>query len=546
MKKHNGKILFWAVFFFFISFFPVNTVKADSYFTAWFDILNDPSFGYHQAQYAPSTLNLIFLSYSYTDHSDTHVKIDCNNDGTYEIDRTIVVPPSPYGGYWMYRNGGGYFISGGDYWRYNDPNSGEPAYWASIRDNSLNCFYPKPGNYTIKMIAERGGIKQEGARSFSLREPMVNMDAKGFYDNDIIGTLYLPGPSVWMGKPIKAPADIDFGVAVYNSKPEWSLFTPTGTLKFDCEGDGKYDATRGYSKETNVSGYGQEWQLWCAPYSNTATYWSSCKNSISNSMNWYPKVCHYDKPGIYQAIVRAELPTGAEPYTRDTWVSVPVLPSNPNAVIDFSTGSDPTFGEAPLKGVDLKVNVNGVTWAHTTYSFDCGNGQTTNYSINSTYPKDFSQDYSYTLKDFCNYTTAGEYIAKANLEFRALKFPGGVDNALLPSTLFTKVSETSNYTTYVAKKEFKIVATGLISGGTPGNMARYIITSPFNLRWDVDSASSCVVSQMDGIYSKTINKSIGTIEGIDVSAGLHDYKLNCVSKAGGSIEKIIKLNVVKP
>jgi hypothetical protein len=541
MKKHIGKFFFLAILFSFAGLVHITSVKAASYLNAFFMIVNDPTLGLHQGQHAPSTLKLAFFSYSYTDKSDTSLKIDCNNDGSYEINRMIPVSP-----WYPYRGEGQmvvYEIGSFSHSMYVDPRSNEPAYWASAKDNSLICTYPSAGSYTIKMVAERGGLKQEMTRSFTINPPLVDMQAKGFYKNGIIGTLYLPGPSIVTGEPIRVPADIDVGVAVYSNRTEWPLFTPYATLQFDCNGDGKIDATKGYSTTTNVSNWGQEWTLWCMPYSNTGSMWTSCKNPIQSSMNWYSKACHYDKPGMYTATVKAELPTGGAPYVRDTWFSVPVLPGDSNATINFSTGSDPVFGEAPLKGVDLKVDIAGITWANAVYTFDCGNGQTKDYSIISTNPADFIQDYSYNLKDFCNYTIPGEYTAKVKLEFNALNFiygTGGVRNVLLPSTLFTKVSEMPNYTVYVAKKELRVVAAGKVAEG------EYVITSPFNLRWDVDVASSCTISRLNGIYSQTFNKSIGTIEGISLAPGVYDYKLNCTSKSGGVTEKIIKLNVVKP
>lgn len=556
MKSYSNKILFLTVFFSLMGLISAVPAKADSYFNAWFDILNDPTFGYHQAQYAPSTLKLYAFSYSYTDKSDTHFKVDCDSNGTYELDRIVSFYP------WdMWNGGGGYFTDGGDYWRYNNPRSDKPAYWAFIRDNSLKCYYPLPGDYTITMVAERGGITAVSSRSFNLREPAVETQARPFYDNNIIGNVTGGYGAVWEGKMPKAPADIDFGVAIYNpitysgTNSHWPLFTSSATLKFDCDSDGKYDATEGYSTTTNIPFYGRQWELWCASGGNfnIPNMWSSCLNPISASTNWYSKVCHYDKPGMYQALIRAELPTGAEPYVRNTSVNVPVLPSSSDATIDFSTGSDPAFGEAPRNGVDLEVNVSGVTWAHATYSFDCGNGQTANYSINSTYPKDFIQNYSYNLKDFCNYATPGEYTAKANLEFRAAKFPGGIDNVLSPSALFTQTATSPNFTTYQAKKELKIIATGKISGGTTGGttggtgaaMDEYIMVSPFNLKWDVDMASSCTVTQKEGIYSKTVSPKGPPIEGFNMAPGTYFYELTCVNASGKSANRTIKITVVK-
>lgn len=519
---------------------PVSAAAWDDpkFLTGNLIFLNPPWDSGLKSHYTPSIVNLGILAGSPTS-GGTIIKVDCENDGKYEINQSVPGNgPTKHAGSFEVENSSGSALVSVDYdWL---------GYWSRLQAPQAVCNYSLPGTYTIKLVAEKNGVRFESEKSFSLEETTVDMKVKPFYDNDIIGTVIKSDLGVLTGKVPKAPADIDLGVAIYNHDWQWPLFSSSAVLKLDCNNDGKTDVTKNYSTTTNVPISGNEWDLWCSYYPK----WpddsgESCKTQTQLSMNWYSDACHYDKPGIYTAKIRAELPrVGADPYVKEGQVDIPVIPSQLGAV-DFSTGGDLAYGEAPLKGVDLKVNVTGVTWANATYTFDCGNGQTKVYSIPSTFPKDFVQDYSYNLKDFCDYTVPGEYIAKADLKFNAIQFTAGTNqfsNILLPATVFTKVSEMPDHSSavYVAKKEIKVVATGKVAEG------EYVITSPFNLRWDVESASSCVVSQMDGIYSKTVNKLIGTIEGIDVSVGVHSYKLNCISKSGESTEKIIKLNVVKP
>jgi uncharacterized protein (TIGR02145 family) len=499
-------------------------------------LLNPPGDSNLKSHYAPSIVNLAVLAGSPTG-GEALIKVDCENDGKFEINQSVSnYGPTKNPGIFEVEYGGGSYPVILNYDWY--------GYWSRVQAPQATCSYSSPGTYTIKMVAEKNGVKFESETSFTLEEMAVDMKVRSFYNDSIIGTVTKSDLGILTGKTPKAPANIDLGVAIYNHKWQWPLFTSSAALKIDCNNDGKVDAEKGYSTSTNVPIAGSEWNLWCDYYPK----WpddsgESCKTQIQLSMNWYPGVCRYDKPGIYTAKVRAELPRiGTGPFIKEGQVDIPVIPFQPGTV-DFSTGSDSVYGEAPLKGVDLKVDVTGVTWANGVYTFDCGNGQTATYSISSTFPKDFIQDYSYNLKDFCNYTAPGEYTAKVNLKFNAFQFTAGViqlANVLSPSTLFTKVSEASDHSSiaYVVNKELKVVVTGKVAEG------EYVVTSPFNLRWDVDAASSCTVSRLNGIYSQIVNKLIGTIEGLSLAPGVYDYKLNCISKSGGITEKIIKLDVV--
>ncbi|MEK7195626.1 MAG: hypothetical protein AAB659_00010 [Patescibacteria group bacterium] len=515
--------------------FSINESKAESFLGAGFAIYNDPTFGYQESQYAPSTLRVQFWSYSKDSSAPTNFKFDCNGDGTFDVTQTNVssvgtaYPPAEYknkGGKW-------YTISAGDippYGKFVIPSSPWLAWWAeSYGTQGIKCYYPKDGDYTLKMVAERGGVEASVSQSFTLRPPSVQIEVRPFSGGY---------GSVYVGKIPVAPADIDLGVAIYNPITYWSSPTshwplstgPSATLKIDCESDGKYEETVGYSTTSNA---GENWELWCNFFRS-----SSCYGNVASSLNWYSKACRYDKPGIYKATIKAELPTGAAPYIREvSTTEFMVLPGSlKDATVSFNTGGDTTNGQAPLNGVDLKLDVSGVFWAHTTYNFSCGNGQVVSKSINADFSKkDFNQDYSYTVKDFCNYTNPGEYFAKAQLEFRAVKLPGGADN-VLP---FKEISKTSTYTIYAVNKEIQILVTGKASDG------EYVVTSPFDLRWDASRVNSCSVAGVGNSFYG-IGIAAGSLNIKSVPSGDYSYKLNCLAGSGATVEKIIKVKVIGP
>lgn len=562
MMKHLNKIFVFAVLIIPLYFIPVIPAKADSYVDGWFDILNPPDYGSHIAQYAPSTLNLIFISYSYDNSSDTKVKFDCNSDGTYEIDRTI--PASAYSYRWSFA----YFTSFGTCdrcWRYNEVGLSSPAFFGIINDGSLSCYYPLPGRYTITMLAERGGVQFNGTRSFDIREPSVSMVARPFYNNFIIEDGY-PNSDLERGMGgaginniPKVPATIDLGVAIYNSMTydsgaPWPLFTSSATLKFDCNSDGTYETTESYPRPATTA----QKETFCSYYDIWTSGSSRCLQPYGNQLSYYPGVCKYDSPGIYRATIRAELSvSGAPPYIREIGVEYPVAPESP-ATVNFSTGGDTTAGAAPLKGVDLKLDVANLVWANNFYNFSCGNGQTTSRIVNADFSKRYyNQDYSVLLKDFCNYDVPGEYLAKAQSEFRTVNFPGGLD--LIRNTLpsvgayiiylngnygggggpFKLTGIAGGYLTYTADQEVKVLVTGKVAED------EYIVTSPFDLRWDASKVSSCSVAGVGNSFSAS-GGGAKTVGVSNVPPGDYSYKLTCNSSSGITVDKIIKVKVIAP
>lgn len=519
MKKFLILSVFTAVFL-----IMAPGVKADSFFGASFDILYDPSLGYHEAQYAPSTLGLVFYAYSETDNTVTRFRFDCTSDGRYDADVTLASNNRPQ------KMGNGYTIQGGEYWRYVQPTSPWDAWWAQdVSANLAKCYYPLKGDYTITMLAERGGIKVVSTRSFSLREPTVDSIIRPFYK-----TKYIRGGLYENNVPV-APANVDLALNIWNPLRSkytyWPLFTNSATLKFDCDGNGTIDKTDSWPNPASNSQKSE----FCVYFDPSSSGFPRCLGNFGNyDLSYYSNVCSYKDPGIHTVKVIAELARkGADPYINEMSTEFPVISKN-SATVDFSTGGDPTQSAGILRNVDLKLNVANIILANASYKFSCGNGQIAEKSINIDYSKkNYDQDYSVLMKDFCNYDAPGEYTAKAELEFRTNDLPLGVRNTLP----FDLVKESGNYMTYSVKKEIKILVTGKISEN------EYMVSLPFDLKWDVSGVSSCKVTGVNDTSFDTSGIGVGRV---NVKNALrrdipYFYKLICTADDGSSVERIIKV-----
>ncbi len=509
-----------------------------AYFTAWFDIINDPTFGYHASQYAPATLDLFAFSYSYTDTTTTRFRFDCQSDGVYDLDQTVAINPTyAYDG-----NGQGYFKQGGAFTRYENPRSPQPAYWASIRDASLKCYYPLPGDYTITMLAERDGVQSRYSMSFNLREPAVDMVVKPMYKEKIIEDIYhnsSKGDQNRDNVP-KPPADVDLALSIWNPLP-FPLFASTATLRFDCDDDGVYEKTDSWPKPA-TSEQGDNFCDYSDPYTSGS---ADCLGSFGYQLSYYKNVCHYDKPGAYRARVRAELPrSGAGPYIWEPYADATVL-TNTATSLGLSTGVDPSVGGAPLNGIDLRAGVSGIVWAHANYEFDCNNGQTGSGFVNADFNKrKYDQDYSYTAKDLCNYDSAGEYAPSVDVQIRAQKLPGGIDGIenVLPG--LTEVSRSATEIVYKEKRQTKVAVTGKLATCSGADEC-YSAESPFDIEWEVSNArpNACSIKGLDTSLSKTNTTGSGTISEGDLPPGEYRYTLSCLGD-GGYASRAIKIKVV--
>lgn len=550
MKKFTFLTILLAAAYFII----MPSAQADSALNADFDILNDPGYGLHEAQYAPSTLRFAAYSYSYTDKSPTRFRFDCTSDGSYEIDQTV---PADYA-WGPSSSGDGYVINGGDYSYVVIPRSGgKDAWWGqTINKARIECYYPLPGNYTIKMIAERSGIEVFSTRSFNLNEPTVSMIVKPVYKNNIIDDGY-PNSEFEQGKGggginnvPQSPAIVDFGVSIWNPS-RFPLKPSSGIIKFDCDSNGTYEKTDSYPRPASNIG-------------NFCNYFGSpdCLQNFGYQLSYYSEACTYDKPGIYKVKARAELNrVGAPPYVIETSTEFPVVSKN-EATFQFTSGGKPTESVSLPKGLDLKLEVTNIVWTNASYDFDCGNGQSKSYAVNTDFTKRYyDADYSALLQDLCNYdnSSPGEYLVKVKAEFQTMNLPGGIDfirntlplggegaNILFLNNKFYRggggsfkiTGLSGNYLTYMAEKEIKIIVTG-------------DVFSPFRLRWDVDSnkikPNSCSVKGpyiSDANLSKKYSAKDEIKTDIEAPVETYNYTLTCDGLDGSPVEKTIKVNVV--
>lgn len=543
--------------------FSVKQSQAESFLGAGFAIYNDPTFGFQESQYAPSTLKVHFWSYSQDDSSATTFKFDCDGNGSFDVTQTVSAE--------QYKNKGGkwYTITttGPPYSKFVIPDSPFDAWWAqSYGTQGINCSYQNPGDYTLRLVAVRGGVEASASQSFTLRPSAVDMIARPFYKerliddftNDYSAENGTGGGNGYNNIP-KPPAVIDWGVAIWNPlevNGTWFPLNPSsGGLKIDCDSDGTFDYSGSFSSSSTASQALKG--RFCSYSSPSGGSTSGCQNSVHGNIFYYTNACNYTKPGIYKTTIRAEL----GPNNRDIVAEIPVVTTE-TATVAFSTGSDPITGAAPFQGIDLKVDVKNLIWTNASYNFNCGNGQSTSSTLNLDSSKRYyDQDYSVLLPNYCNYPEAGEYLLSAQLTFNTTNFPGPL--SLIRNTLPTAVSGSMffngtyrggstdfkltgispNYLTYTHAKDVRILVTGKLSGGV-GGVDEYMVTSPFDMKWNSSRTSNCSILGVGNSY-QTTGTNNGSVS-IQAAPGDYTYKLTCGSSGGTkTVEKLIKVKVRK-
>jgi len=543
--------------------FSVKDSYAESFLGAGFAIYNDPTFGFQESQYAPSTLRVQFWSYSQNISSPTTFKFDCNNDGNFDVTQTISSEQyQNYGNKW-------YTISAGNvppYSKFVIPNSPWPAWWAqSYGTPGITCSYQDPGNYTLRMVAVREGVEASTSQSFTLRPSAVDMMARPIYKGTVIddqldnfGAERGSGGINFNNVP-KSPAAVDWGVAIWNPLEvngyTFPLNPSSGSVRIDCDSDGNFDYNGSFSTSSPASQ--TQKALFCRYSAPSGGSTAGCQNSVHGNIFYYPNACNYTKPGVYRTTIKAEF--GAN--TREISSEIPVVTTDP-ATVTFSTGNDPVTGAAPFQGIDLKVDTKNLIWTNASYNFNCGNGQTTNKIIDADNSKRFyDQDYSINIPNFCNYPEAGEYLLTAQLTFNTTNFPGPLSLIrntlpLTPSDImffngtyrggsadFKLTGISSNFLTYTYTKEIRILVTGKISGGAEG-IDEYIVTSPFDMKWNSSRTNNCSVAGIGNPYQITGTNN-GSVS-IQASLGDYTYKLTCGSSGGSkTVDKTIKVRVRK-
>lgn len=89
--------------------------------------------------------------------------------------------------------------------------------------------------------------------------------------------------------------------------------------------------------------------------------------------------------------------------------------ASPDLTVEFS--ANPASGSAPLQNVDLTAVVSGSATGPITYKFDCRNDGSWEKIITT-------NDTSYTAVDLCDYSSAGNYLAKVSVGRGGLFFEG--------------------------------------------------------------------------------------------------------------------------
>ena len=88
-----------------------------------------------------------------------------------------------------------------------------------------------------------------------------------------------------------------------------------------------------------------------------------------------------------------------------------------NSTLEVEFSASPTSGPAPLENVDLTAIVSGTASGPITYKFDCRNDGSWDKTVTT-------NDTSLTAVDLCDYSSAGNYIAKVSVGRSGLFFEG--------------------------------------------------------------------------------------------------------------------------
>lgn len=89
--------------------------------------------------------------------------------------------------------------------------------------------------------------------------------------------------------------------------------------------------------------------------------------------------------------------------------------------LSVSLSANPSFGIAPLKGVDLKADVSGTATGTINYTFYCHSEESTDITELWCQKKENVSETSYTAIDCCDYDKKGTYFAKVIVERGGLR-----------------------------------------------------------------------------------------------------------------------------
>jgi len=218
------------------------------------------------------------------------------------------------------------------------------------------CNYSTAGNYTAKVIVERGGLVAESRLTINVVVPFnFSLSANPSFESIVQGEL----------ATTTVTANLISGISQAVSFSASNL-PPGATAVFSLTS--------------------------CNP-----TCYSIMK-IITNPTT---------PPGIYPITISA---TGGG-VTKTTTYTLTV------GNLSVSLSANPSSGTAPLSGVDLTATVSGTTTGTINYTFYCNRSDSgTNITPGYDFKKDGTIINPYTVLDVCNYSTAGNYTAKVIVE----------------------------------------------------------------------------------------------------------------------------------
>lgn len=278
-----------------------------------------------------------------------------------------------------------------------------------------------------------------------------------------------------------------------------------GIFNFDCDSDGVYEL-----KEVYITGI----------------YTTS-------------KICTYKTAGFYKAMVMGKYRVGGGPW-REASAGIDVI-AYPEG--DFTANLAPKGDKVVVESggsVQFKADAKNFIRSRIDYLFDCDSavGAYDNYS--STNP-DFNETKDSRVYT-CLYNKAGEYLAKFNINrewfdrydrgYSIQCYTNGCD--------LIYVRPESSQGAYKGEERIPFTKTVYVTGKI--DEKSYMVTTPFDLRWNASKDAACSISGNGVNFSGSDTGSVS----VDVPPGTYEYELKCFRKDGAAIQRNISVKAVKP
>ena len=476
-----------------------------------------------------SNQNSVSLYYGPSLSALIDATVDCGNGQTHRLYTNITLSETTWQGSYSY---GAFY--------YSSPYS--------FIDSSCGAYYKSATYSATGTVTITGGGQNYSGGVLNVVLPVnnsVNLQVLTL-DGGIVMMSQLTGGTTYGATMGKAPLTVDLSAAGYYMTPSSSSYIPSSAkLNFDCTNDGTYEL-----KNVDTGYYG----------------------GIYTARG----VCAYTNPGLYTAAVKGQYLVGGASYTpmgyiqSNDWrddgsavANILVLPKDSLAIT--TTPAEGEITVAAGDSVQYKTDVNNFLYSTIDYSIECDGVNTNPGGLNSGGPVSYSNETaaSFTTTDVsyshaCVYKTPGQYTAKVTIKLTPAKYWLS-SNQISKSSYYGDNSISVNRTSDMWAFGYSLMGnnpdipgqtttftktinvTGEVSDNSSANSS--IVTSPFDLKWDTSTATSCsIVGVGNNSFSHTGSGTGST--SVSKAPGNYQYKLTCSNSAGSGDSKILNVKVV--